>query len=212
MTNAEDYRRTRESLHAVAEQLLAGPEYRRSRTIRLVAAPGGFATVKEPKLAVREDLLLADDEPVGKLHGSTIAELAAAAGLEPGMPEGVYADVTGFDPHAQLWIDADQARILTRAYELGDAALRALGPGATPVLWPEHFDIGIDLDEVNYGVSPGDALIGEPYAYIGPWTPRSGDFWNQSFGAARTIAELGGSEALLEFFTAGRLLAAREPK
>ena len=42
----------------------------------------------------------------------------------------------------------------------------------TPVLWPEHFDVGITLDKVNYGVSPGDDDIPEPYAYVGPWTPR----------------------------------------
>ncbi|MTE13202.1 hypothetical protein [Nocardia aurantiaca] len=204
MTTSDAYRRTRESLHAVAEQLLAGPEYRHSKTIRLRAAPGGFATVREPNLAVREDLLLLDDAPVGRLHGATIADLAAAAGLEPGMPGGVYADVTGFDPHAELWIDAAQSRTLTRAYELGDAALRALAPDRTPVLWPEHFDLGIDVDEVNYGISPGDGLIAEPYAYVGPWQPRSGDFWNQSFGAARTLAELGEPDALLAFFTAGR--------
>ncbi|MGW4242823.1 hypothetical protein [Nocardia sp. NPDC004722] len=208
MTTAEDYRRTRESLHAVAEQLLAGPQYRRSGTIRLAAAPGGFATVREPKVAVREDLLLLDDAPIGKLHGATIADLAAAAGLESGLPDGVYTDVTGFDPHAELWIDPDQARILTRAYELGDTALRALAPDHTPTLWPEHFDLGFDVDEVNYGVSPGDSSIAEPYAYVGPWTPRTGEFWNQSFGAARTIAELGGPEGLLAFFTEGRQLAA----
>ncbi|MEC3957279.1 hypothetical protein VMT65_29890 [Nocardia sp. CDC153] len=205
----DSYRRTRESLHAVAEQLLAGPEYRRSKTIRLAAAPGGFATVKEPNLAVRDDLLLLDDEPVGKLHGATIADLAATAGLEPGMPDGIYSDVTNFDPHAELWIDPDHSRTLTRAYELGDTALRTLAPDLTPILWPEHFDLGIDLDEVNYGVSPGDALIPEPYAYVGPWTPRTGPFWNQSFGAARTLAELGGLVALTAFFSEGRSLAAR---
>ena len=38
-----------------------------------------------------------------------------------------------------------------------------------PVLWPEHFDLAIDVDEVNYGVSPGDGYHGAPYAYVGPW-------------------------------------------
>jgi len=70
---------------------------------------------------------------------------------------------------------------------LGDAALRALGEQVAgvqaprPVLWPEHFDIGITLDEVNYGVSPGDDMIGEPYAYVGPFRRREGAFWNQPF-------------------------------
>ncbi|MEV0463474.1 hypothetical protein AB0I30_14525 [Nocardia tengchongensis] len=204
MIPIDDYTRTRESLHAVAEQLLAGPEYRRSKTIRLAPAAGGFATVKAPELAVREDVLLLDGTPVGTLHGATIADLAAAAGVEPGMPDGVYAGRTTVDPNTPLWIDTESSRILTRAYELGDAALRALAPDHTPVLWSEHFDLGIDVDEVNYGVSPGDSLIPEPYAYVGPWTPRTGDFWNQSFGAARTMRELDGADALLEFFSDGR--------
>ena len=38
------------------------------------------------------------------------------------------------------------------------------------MLWPEHFDLGITLDRVNYGSAPGDADIGVPYAYVGPWT------------------------------------------
>ncbi|MGW4354769.1 hypothetical protein ACWELJ_22070 [Nocardia sp. NPDC004582] len=208
MTAIDDYHRTRESLHAVAEQLLAGPEYSRSKTIRLIPVPGGFATAQEPRLAVRADVLLLDDLPIGKLDGSTITELAAAAGVEPGMPEGVYTSRTTFDPNTPLFVDARQSRILTSAYGLGDAALRALAPDRTPVLWPEHFDLGIDINEVNYGVSPGDALIGEPYAYVGPWRPRTGDFWNQSFGASRTIAELGDLEALTEFFREGRRRAA----
>lgn len=209
MTTIDAYHRTRESLHAVAEQLLAGPEYRRSGTIRLQATPGGFATVEAPRLAVREGFIFLDDSPIRELHDATIADLAAAVRVEPGMPDGVYSDTTKFDPHTALFVDAGQYRILTRAFELGDAALRALAPDRTPVLWPEHFDIGIDADEVNYGVSPGDSLIAEPYAYVGPWTARTGDFWNQSFGAARTIAELGGPDALLAFFSEGKRLAAR---
>lgn len=51
----------------------------------------------------------------------------------------------------------------------GDAALRLFAPGGGPVLWPEHFDVAIDLDEVTYGVSLGDAEIAGPYAYVAPW-------------------------------------------
>jgi hypothetical protein len=75
------------------------------------------------------------------------------------------------------------------------------------VLWPEHFDVSITVDEVNYGVSPGDGYLGEPYAYVGPYTPRSGAFWNAPFGAARPLATLGELEAVVEFFTEGRTLA-----
>ncbi|GLW96468.1 hypothetical protein [Microtetraspora sp. NBRC 16547] len=50
---------TRQSLHGVAELVLAGPQYRQSGTIRLRAVPGGsFATTKHPDVAVNGDLLL----------------------------------------------------------------------------------------------------------------------------------------------------------
>ncbi len=63
-----------------------------------------------------------------------------------------------------------------------------------PVLWPEHFDIGVLVDGMGYGVSPGDRYISEPYAYA---TPR---------GAARPIRDLGSADpdAALAFFTDAR--------
>lgn len=83
---------------------------------------------------------------------------------------------------------------------------RRFAPDLTPVLWPEHFDVGIQLDEVNYGISPGDHYVDEPYAYVGPWTPRTGEFWNAPFGAARPLRDLPG-DALDAFLAEGRDLA-----
>ena len=86
---------------------------------------------------------------------------------------------------------------------------------ASPVrLWPEHFDLAIELGEeragrrANYGFSPGDADHPEPYAYVGPWTADiSGDLWGATGfrGAELTYAELLAAPdpraAALEFFT-----------
>ena len=91
----------------------------------------------------------------------------------------------------------------------GDQALRVLAPAEHPVLWPEHFDLAIQLDEVNYGISAGDAGHQQPYAYIGPWTPRTGEFWNAPFGALRAADELPDADAVAAFFTEGRVAAAR---
>ena len=93
-------------------------------------------------------------------------------------------------------------------FKRGDAALRAFAPDAERVLWPEHFDVGYALDEVNYGVSPGDDGHGAPYAYVGPWTQRAGAFWNTSFGAARPAADLPVVDAVVAFFEEGRAAAA----
>ena len=89
--------------------------------------------------------------------------------------------------------------------------MRAFAPGEEPVLWPEHFDLGISIDEVNYGVSPGDAHVPEPYAYVGPWTPREGAFWNKPFGATRPMGESPDARALVAFFREGARRAVADP-
>ncbi|MBP0450516.1 hypothetical protein J5Y04_13285 [Kitasatospora sp. RG8] len=81
-------------------------------------------------------------------------------------------------------------------------------PGADPVIWPEHFDIGVTVAAVNYGVSPGDGFQAEPYAYVGPHTPQQGTYWNAPFGALATVRELGGVDGVLAFFEQGRQLVA----
>ena len=71
-------------------------------------------------------------------------------------------------------------------------------------MWPEHFDVAITIDDVNYGVSPGDEHIDEPYAYVGPHRPRTGPFWNKPFGAAHPLRQLPDADAVLAFFERGR--------
>jgi len=60
-------------------------------------------------------------------------------------------------------------------------------------------------------VSPGDAGIPEPYAYVGPWKQRVGDFWDQPYGSARRLGELGGGDAVLAYFETGLARAAQDP-
>ena len=57
-------------------------------------------------------------------------------------------------------------------------------------------------------MSPGDSGHPLPYAYVGPWTPREGEFWNASFGAVRTAEQLPDADAVAAFFAAGRAAAA----
>ena len=192
------------SWHGLAELLLAGPQYRRSGTIRLRVTPAGFATVAAPDVQAEADALVVDGRRI-PYAGQTFAQLAAAAGLDAGAPEGLYKDGSGAKPDDPV-VTADAGTILG-ALAVGDAALRRFAPDETPVLWPEHFDVGISLGEVNYGVSTGDSAIPEPYAYVGPWKPREGDFWNVSFGAARPLSTLGDATAVAAFFAEGRAAA-----
>ena len=66
-------------------------------------------------------------------------------------------------------------------------------------LWPEHFDLALELgsdaqgQRANYGASPGDEDHDEPYLYVGPWSAEvSGELWNaRAFkGAELTYSEL----------------------
>ena len=135
------------------------------------------------------ELLLAGPGGRHPLAG-TYAEAAAAVGVVPRSLEGVYRDGANVAPDDPIEIDAAALGVLVEALARGDAALRSFAPSEEPVLWPEHLDVAITVDEVGFGVSPGDANLPEPYAYVGPWSPRSGPFWNQPFGAARPLTEL----------------------
>jgi hypothetical protein len=201
-----DLTATRRSWHGVAELVLAGPQYRRSGTIRLRAAPGGFATTREPALAVVGGDLVAGETRVG-IDGQTPRRLAEAVGADVGPPGLVYHDGSGIDADAPLRVDEAAAAVLARALTAGDTALRRFAPDQTPVLWPEHFDLGVAVDEVNYGVSSGDRYLDEPYAYVGPWTTRTGAFWNAPFGAARPLGDPPDVDAIVAFFTDGRAQA-----
>jgi len=191
---------TRRSLHAVAEQLLAGPQHRTKGTIRLRITPGGFGQLAGP-WRVEGTELVGPDLRV-PLTGS-IAEFAEAAGVEAGPPT-IYSDHADLAADAPLAVDAAAAAEIADWYARGDAGLRAFAPDEEPVLWPEHFDLGIALDEVNYGISPGDSGHATPYAYVGPWTPREGPFWNVSFGSLRPATELPDADAVAAYFTEGR--------
>ena len=196
---------TRNSQHAIAELLLAGPQYRRDSTIRLRVVPGAIATVTAPELRADHLNVWLGDASVA-IGDATYAELGAHLGIVAGAPEGLYHDGSGAEPSDRPELDPEAAQALRAALFRGDQALRAFAPDATPVLWPEHFDVGVTVDEVNYGVSPGDGYLGEPYMYVGPHKPRTGDFWNAPFGAALPLAAT--VEEVAAFFAEGRKQAA----
>ena len=66
--------------------------------------------------------------------------------------------------------------------------------------------LGIQVDGVGYGVSPGDGFLYEPYAYLGVTDPEPDAFWNAPFGADRPMRALAGADpdAVLTFFAEGR--------
>lgn len=198
-----DLSTSRRALHAVAELLIAGPQYETTGDIRLAARTGGFGgwVGPSPTALFGTDLIT----PSGRFPlGGSVKELAQRAGITPRALRDVYTGGPDFSLDEPTEVLASSAEVLRRAFTDGDVALRLLDPGQVPILWPEHFDIGISIAEVNYGVSPGDAAIDEPYAYVGPWQVPTGAFWNQSFGAARPLSLLDSAQDILEFFLEGR--------
>ena len=195
---------TRRSLHAVAEHVLAGPQYAATGTIRLRVVPGGFATTAGLDLRVAGGSLVGPGPDV-PIDGLTPRTLAGAVGVEPQPLGEVFADASDVGLDDDLSVDEVDARVLLDALGLGDAGLRLFAPGTEPVLWPEHFDVAIAVGEVNYGVSPGDGYLAVPYAYVAPWAPPATDeFWAAPFGSVRPMADLADADAVRAFFTEGR--------
>jgi hypothetical protein len=205
----------RRALHAVAELLLAGPQWRATGEIALTVTAGGFRTGWPPAegievLEVSGPRVLARPGDRSVPLAGPLWTIAAALGVTPGGPSGLYGHGADLGPDDDLTVDPDAVAVVLGSLTAGAAALEQLAADTAevPILWPEHFDVGIALDEINYGVSPGDAEHPLPYAYVGPWTKRAGDFWNEPFGASRPVAELDGVAGILAFFHEGRARAA----
>ena len=183
----------------------------------LRVAPGGFATPEFGadfrRVRVTHGTLIVESDAPGSpastaraIHGTSLRELGEVAGVDLGAALDVGHDTPDMgDPEAPLELDAlnagDVARwfgVVAAAIDRVVAELPASSGASVARLWPEHFDVAIDVAatpeiRVNIGGSPGDSFSGEPYLYVGPWTPdRPGDddFWNASFGAARTRSQL----------------------
>jgi hypothetical protein len=212
---------TRQALHAVAERLLAGPQYRTSGTIRLAVTGDGFTTTRSPgagisALSVRGNTVVREPDGLVVPLTGTIEELAAALGVEPGAPSDVYTPTSTLPADQPLALSPTAVQLPLRALVAGHQALHALiaagsDPDLETVLWPEHFDLGISLDEINFGISPGDDEHPRPYAYVGPWKPRRGAFWSEPFGASFPLDDPDDLAAITAFLREGQARAAADP-
>ena len=205
----DDIVEARHVLHAVAEHLLAGPQWRHTGEIALTVTDGGFGTTTHPApgvhaLEVRGRHVLAEPGGIQVPIAGSVREMATAIGIEPGAPMELYREHATLSVDDALMPDDQALALVLEALIAGAQALQALSSAHDAILWPEHFDVGITIDEVNYGVSPGDSNHDLPYAYVGPWTPRTGPFWNEPFGASRPVGTLHDIAEILAFFEEGR--------
>jgi hypothetical protein len=212
------YTQTLESLHAVAEHVLAPARHAANGKIGLRFTYHGFGTPffgADRQLRIEDgDLIDSDGDRRHPL--STLGEAAKVTGVALGAPAGVYTPTTECNADATLTVDPHAARRLGDWFGFCASLLEQLRADAdettdTPArvqIWPEHFDIAFDLgpdgQRANYGGSPGDADHAEPYLYVGPWRPRQGEYWNESFGASLSYQQILAGADALAFLREGR--------
>jgi hypothetical protein len=201
------FARTRDALHGLAEQVVAAAYFHATKHIGLRPTPRGFGTpVFGDRERVRVDATAIVHEQAGAERRSeitTLREAAAFVGVPLGAPP-VYTATTALDPDAPLAVDHDAALALADWYALGGALLHDLRvehsdlPSSETQLWPEHFDLACEIGDegagtrATYGASPGDAVIPQPYLYVGPWKAekRTGLLAAYPFGGALTYGEM----------------------
>ena len=238
----ETFVASRDALQRVAVHVVARASVHASGRISLRSAPGGLSTTALGEEAVRiriADGLLVRESEAGDstssavaIDGASLRSLAdhAGADLTADLDVGHDTPPVG-DVDEPLAVDATSARALGEFWTIAALALDRVVAGAhagssssAVRLWPEHFDVAIDLAfdpsspaerRVNLGGSPGDGFHADPYVYVGPWTAdRPGDdgFWNVPFGAVLGYDELRAAAdpvgAAAEFFERGLALLA----
>jgi len=202
------YDPTRDAMHALAEHVLAAARFRTDKHIGLVPTAGGFGT---PSFGDGERVRVDGVELVHERPGTStrvgITTLTAAAqfvGIPLGAPTEAYTPATSYPADEPLTVRADGARALAAWFAFGEGLLDELREAypsqepSAPTIWPEHFDLACEIGSgdagtrANYGASPGDSAIPEPYLYVGPWdaSRRTGMLGTYAFGAAITYAEL----------------------
>jgi hypothetical protein len=194
------------ALHRVAEEVVA-PARNPDNEIALEATPGGFGT------------------PPFEWEGATRRVRVEGTEL---LRE---ADGRERERTPLAGVDAEAATVLAAWYEFGTAVLERLAAAAEPgddasppILWPEHFDVAIELGSeaagrrAIYGFSPGDEQHPRPYAYVGPWVAQPpGELWNArgfggaELGYAELLAAADPDAAAFEFFTSRRDALADPP-
>lgn len=188
---------TREALHALAERVLKPTREHANGKIALRFTRGGFGTPffgDDIQLRVLGgELIVQEGEHERSEPIVSLAQAAKHVGADllPAIAEGGAG--SGEQPldDAPLEIDPAASAFLGDWYGFATSVLEQLRAGvgneAEPArvqLWPEHFDISVELGaeavgkRVGYGASPGDEQHAEPYLYVVPWgdTP-DGELW-----------------------------------
>ena len=225
---------TRDALHTVGEHVLAAARHAANGKIGLRVTHRGFGTPffehdgQPAQLRVDgTDLVVVHGDDVTRIPLTVLSSPTRGYHAFPTTkPEG---DLDLGYPTATVWsadlvrqIDTRAAAQLADVFGFACSVLEEIrcgqldGDTTRVQLWPEHFDMSIDLgddatgERGTFGVSPGDTAHPEPYLYATHWADVAPDpYWNDAAfnGASLTYRELLAAPdpraAALEFFRTG---------
>lgn len=214
---------TRLALHALAERVISPARRRANTKIALRYTHGGFGTPfygDDVQVRVAGSELIVQEAGAQRHAAITTLDAAADHIGRDALPDDVElsGEALEVDPAASAFLGDWFGFAASVLEELRAEASDELAPSRVQ-LWPEHFDLALELGAEDagaraaYGLSPGDEVHPEPYLYVAPWVaPEPGELWQASAfnGAELPYAQLLGAEdqrgCALEFFHA-RLVA-----
>jgi hypothetical protein len=141
--------------------------------------------------------------------------------ITAGINHDLYRASTDGNPEAHLPVDPVAADRLGAWFGFANSVLEDVRFHSSPEsepgrvqLWPEHFDLGVDIGapgaKGTFGASPGDEPHPEPYLYVTRWQDGpDGPFWNDtafdgaSLAYANLVAAPDARAAALTFFRTG---------
>jgi hypothetical protein len=183
---------TRLALHRLAEHVVSPARRKANDKIGLRYTRGGFGTPffgADVQVRVRgTELVIQDATGERTAPITTLDEAAHHIGRDL-LPEDVRLDRESLD------VDPAAAAFLGDWYRFAASVLEELrasaGDRSDPSrvqLWPEHFDLAVELGSeaigarAAYGLSPGDHQHPQPYLYVAPWVPAAHDELWQATG------------------------------
>ncbi|MFV1989186.1 MAG: hypothetical protein ACC652_00420 [Acidimicrobiales bacterium] len=220
---------TRQSLHALGEYLMS--PYRRSVNgkIGLRYTYGGIGTpfvLGDRQLRIDESgLWLEGPEGVQNIPMNSLRVAGEAIGILPAPLTDLYESDLRVDIDAALILDRGSISFIGEWFGFATSVLEQLRAEAdaedaalTRVqIWPEHFDLAIELGtdsaRASLGASPGDDKHEGPYFYVAPWSsPPPSAYWDGHgfVGAQLELSALTDVDdqrsAVLGFFRRGLVL------
>ena len=118
----------------------------------------------------------------------------------------MYTPATPLTPDAPLVFDPRSVEFLGAWFGFAASVLEQVRAEADSLdqpsrvqLWPEHFDLSVDLGDEQagrrgtFGATPGDAVDPDPYLYVTHWADVvENEYWNEEHfpGASLTVATL----------------------